>query len=140
LRYLQHQLRTNTRGNSRRNIAAHYDLGNEFYAAWLDDGMQYSSGIYAGAETALAAAQQTKLERIAALLDLKGGEGVLEIGCGWGALAEHLIAVHGCHVTGLTLSERQRDYARARLNRSGPAPRPISACRIIATSREPTTA
>jgi cyclopropane-fatty-acyl-phospholipid synthase len=119
LRYLQHQLRTNTRGNSRRNIAAHYDLGNEFYAAWLDDGMQYSSGIYAGADTALAAAQQTKLERIAALLDLKGGEGVLEIGCGWGALAEHLIAVHGCHVTGLTLSERQRDYARARLNRSG---------------------
>jgi len=122
-RYVQHLLRANTRRNSRRNIAAHYDLGNEFYAAWLDDGMQYSSGIYAGAETTLAAAQAVKLERIAALLDLKGGERVLEIGCGWGALAEHLGAVHHCHVTGLTLSERQRDYACARLNRRGLAAR-----------------
>jgi cyclopropane-fatty-acyl-phospholipid synthase len=118
-RYIHHLLRTNTRKNSRRNIAAHYDLGNEFYAAWLDAGMNYSSGIYAGADTTLAAAQMSKLERIEALLDLQGGERVLEIGCGWGALAEHLSAVHGCHVTGLTLSERQRDYARARLDGRG---------------------
>jgi cyclopropane-fatty-acyl-phospholipid synthase len=121
-RYLQHLLRANTRKNSRRNIAAHYDLGNGFYAAWLDDGMQYSSGIYAGAESTLAAAQQFKLERITTLLGPKGGERVLEIGCGWGALAEHLASVHGCHVTGLTLSERQRAYACDRLHERGLSP------------------
>lgn len=116
---LKHRLRANTRANSRRNIAAHYDLGNEFYAAWLDGDMNYSSGIYARADTTLAAAQTAKIDGVIALLELKGKERVLEIGCGWGALAERLIATHDCHITGLTLSERQREYADERLRRRG---------------------
>jgi cyclopropane-fatty-acyl-phospholipid synthase len=116
---LRHRLRANTRANSRRNIASHYDLGNEFYAAWLDGDLNYSSGLYARPDVTLAAAQTAKIDRVMALLDLKGGERVLEIGCGWGALAERLIATHGCHVTAVTLSERQREYADERLRRSG---------------------
>ncbi len=112
---LRHRLRSNTRTNSRRNIADHYDLGNEFYSHWLDGGMNYSSGLYGLEAASLEQAQSNKNERISGLLDLSGGERVLEIGCGWGALAEHLISVHGCHVTGLTLSTRQRDYAIERL-------------------------
>ena len=115
---LHHWRRSNTRRGSRRNIAAHYDLGNEFYRRWLDRGMNYSSGIYDAPDRELEDAQTAKLERIAALLDVKPGHRVLEIGCGWGALAEHLVDRHGCAVTGLTLSAEQKAYADARL---GPA-------------------
>lgn len=112
---LLHGARRNTRRGSRRNIAAHYDLGNEFYHQWLDTGMSYSSARYtSGAET-LERAQDAKIDRILDQLDLRGGENVLEIGCGWGALAEALIRQHGCRVTGLTLSEQQLAYAQQRL-------------------------
>ena len=79
---LLHRLRSNSRRGSRHNIAAHYDLGNDFFSPWLDAGMNYSSALYAG-ETTLEAAQDAKLDRIATLLDLSGGKSILEIGCGW---------------------------------------------------------
>ncbi|EJN12338.1 methyltransferase, cyclopropane fatty acid synthase [Bradyrhizobium sp. YR681] len=112
---LRHRANDNTRTGSRRNIAAHYDLGNAFYRHWLDQGMNYSSAIYPS-DLSLEAAQQYKLERISQCLDLKGGERVLEIGCGWGAMAEHLVRRFGSTVTGVTLSESQLDYARDRLS------------------------
>jgi cyclopropane-fatty-acyl-phospholipid synthase len=111
---LLHRWRDNTRLGSRRNIMAHYDLGNDFYECWLDRGMSYSSALYAHPEQSLEDAQTAKQDRILELLDLKGGETVLEIGCGWGGLAERLVT-HGASVTGLTLSPAQLDYARRRL-------------------------
>lgn len=110
---LFHRSRENTKHGSRRNIAAHYDLGNKFYGEWLDRGMNYSSAIYTGDET-LEAAQKNKLDRAIELLELKGGEKVLEIGCGWAALAERIVR-RGCNVVGLTLSNEQLAYATARL-------------------------
>ncbi len=110
-----HALRANTRRGSRRNITAHYDLGNDFFRPWLDAGMNYSSALFAGAET-LEEAQQRKLDRIAELLALSGGERVLEIGCGWGALAERLIRGFGAKVCGITLSSEQLGYAKQRLS------------------------
>jgi cyclopropane-fatty-acyl-phospholipid synthase len=112
---IRHGIRANTRRNSRRNISAHYDLGNDFYAAWLDPDMNYSSGIYGSEGMTLAQSQSAKIERISELLEMGGGERVLEIGCGWGALAKHLSTHHRCHFTGLTLSERQQRHARGRL-------------------------
>lgn len=114
---LRHLRRRNTRRGSRRNIAEHYDLGNAFYAEWLDRGMNYSSAIYRNGQATLEEAQEEKLDRVIELLDLHGGERVLEIGCGWGALAERLVRRHGCHVTGLTLSREQYEYASERLAR-----------------------
>ncbi len=117
LHRIRHAFRANTRRGSRRNIAAHYDLGNDFFKPWLDAGMNYSSALYRGQDTneTLETAQERKLERIAQLLALRGGERVLEIGCGWGALAERLIRDHGATVCGITLSTEQLAYARARL-------------------------
>jgi cyclopropane-fatty-acyl-phospholipid synthase len=109
----QHWRNRNTKRGSRRNIAAHYDLGNKFYELWLDRGMQYSSALFADANQTLEAAQQVKLDRIVDLLDIKGGERVLEIGCGWGAVMERLSLQ--CEVTGITLSQEQLSFARQRL-------------------------
>ena len=111
---LLHRLRSNSRRGSRHNIAAHYDLGNDFFSPWLDAGMNYSSALYAGAST-LEAAQEAKLDRVAALLDLSGGESILEIGCGWGALAERLLRRSGASVCGITLSREQLSRGRMRL-------------------------
>jgi cyclopropane-fatty-acyl-phospholipid synthase len=110
---LQHRRNRNTRRGSRRNIAAHYDLGNEFYKLWLDRGMNYSSALFAPGESSIEAAQNAKLDRVVELLKISGGERVLEIGCGWGALMEHLSP--NCDVTGITLSEEQLDFASQRL-------------------------
>jgi len=109
-----HRSRDNTARGSRRNISAHYDLGNAFYEQWLDVGMNYSSALYRGDET-LEAAQLVKLDRAAELLDLSGGERILEIGCGWGALAERLIDRYRASVDGLTLSVEQLAYCKERL-------------------------
>lgn len=116
---LRHHARRNSPGGSRRNIAAHYDLGNEFYAHWLNSGMQYSSALFDGASDSLSAAQERKLAKVAEMLDLHGGEHVLEIGCGWGGLAERLATDRDCHVTGLTLSREQARHARHRLAAAG---------------------
>jgi cyclopropane-fatty-acyl-phospholipid synthase len=120
---VRHVFRSNTRRGSRRNIADHYDLGNDFYAMWLDADMNYSSALYAAHDETLETAQQAKLDRVIALLELSPGQNVLEIGCGWGALAERLARGHSCQVTGLTLSREQLDYARRRMHRAGVAAR-----------------
>ncbi|MDO9414349.1 MAG: cyclopropane-fatty-acyl-phospholipid synthase family protein [Pseudolabrys sp.] len=112
----QHHRNRNTKRGSKRNIAAHYDLGNAFYEQWLDRGMQYSSALFTHSQQPLGAAQQAKLDRVVELLDIKGGERVLEIGCGWGALMERLSPQ--CAVTGITLSEEQLAYAKARVGKA----------------------
>lgn len=111
---LRHFMRANTRRGSRRNIAAHYDLGNDFYALWLDATMQYSSALWTEDTPDLEAAQAFKLNRIVDLLDLNGAESVLEIGCGWGALATYLAQSRNARVTAITLSPAQLAFARAR--------------------------
>ena len=109
---LRHAMRANTKRGSRRNIEAHYDLGNDFYALWLDETMTYSSAIYeAGGQESLEEAQARKISRIGDMLDVDTAKTVLEIGCGWGALGRAL-AARGAHVTGLTLSPSQLEWAR----------------------------
>ncbi len=112
---LRHGRHANTRRGSRRNIVSHYDLGNDFYAAWLDEGMSYSSAIYEAERQSLEDAQVAKQDRIMEMLSLTGGEHVLEIGCGWGGLAERLVTEKRSAVTGLTLSPAQLAHAQARL-------------------------
>ena len=121
---LRHAFNANTRRGSRRNIAAHYDLGNDFYALWLDPSMTYSSALFTGdALQSLEAAQAAKYRRILERLAPRRGDHILEIGCGWGALAEMAARDFGCRVTGLTLSEEQLAYADARMHRAGVADR-----------------
>jgi len=116
---LRHWLRSNTRRGARRNIAHHYDLGNEFYRLWLDETMTYSSALFSGQGETLRDAQQTKYASICDRMNLKRGDHVLEIGCGWGGFAEYVIRERGARVTGLTLSRKQHDYARKRLFEAG---------------------
>lgn len=111
-----HWLRRNTRRGARRNIHAHYDLGNDFYAAWLDPTMSYSSARFADGEGQLEAAQQHKIGTIAARLD--GCRTLLEVGCGWGGLARHF-ADSGVSVTAISLSDEQLAWARDRHGRAG---------------------
>lgn len=106
-------LRANSRRGARRNIRSHYDVGNEFYQLWLDEGMTYSSGLFSGGTDDLAQAQYHKNAR--ALSRLGGGEQVLEIGCGWGGFAEHA-ADSGRNVTGVTISASQHAWADSRLD------------------------
>ncbi len=105
-----HRLNRNSLGGAERNIHAHYDLGNDFYAAWLDPAMVYSSGRFEGGLADLGEAQQAKLGAIASRVT--GARSVLEIGCGWGALAGHL-AAKGAEVTAISLSDEQLAHARA---------------------------
>ena len=116
---VRHALHRNTRRGSARNIAYHYDLGNAFYAAWLDAGMTYSSALFADRSDDLETAQHRKYPAIADLLELAPGHELLEIGCGWGGFAEFAAGAQGCKVTGLTISREQRDYATKRLQREG---------------------
>jgi cyclopropane-fatty-acyl-phospholipid synthase len=117
---LKHLLNRNSKAGSRKNIHAHYDIGNDFYALWLDPSMTYSSALYTEASGPdLELAQQAKYRSILRQLDLAPGQTVLEIGCGWGGFAELAAREGGVHVTGLTLSERQLAYARTRLEHAG---------------------
>lgn len=115
---LNHALKANTRTGSRRNIAAHYDLGNSFYRQWLDPSMTYSSAVYVQGQNSLEAAQTEKYRRIADMAGVKPGSTVLEIGCGWGGFAEYAARL-GAKVVGLTLSTEQLSYARQRLSDAG---------------------
>ena len=119
MNWLRHLSNANTKSGSRRNILAHYDLGNRFYAAWLDPSMTYSSARFDAQIRDLEAAQQAKYKALAEHLDLKPGEHVLEIGCGWGGFAEFAARDCGARVTGITISEEQLAYARARMERAG---------------------
>ena len=116
---LRHARRANTRAGSRRNIAAHYDLGNAFYGHWLDETMSYSSGLFEAADESVPDAQRRKYLRLARALDIRPGDRILEIGCGWGGFAEIAAAELDCTVVGLTLSREQADYARTRMARAG---------------------
>lgn len=116
---LAHWRRDNTKSGSRRNIAAHYDLGNAFYKQWLDPTMTYSSAYFATPGQSLPEGQIEKYRRIAQMLDLKPEHHVLEVGFGWGGFAEFAVKEYGCRLTGLTLSKEQLKFAGERLQREG---------------------
>ncbi len=110
-----HALRRNDRRGARRNIHAHYDLGNDFYRLWLDQAMNYSSALFTDPGQSLEDAQAAKVDAILDRLDLRSGSRLLEIGCGWGALAERAVERHDVLYTGITLSPAQAEVADARL-------------------------
>ena len=114
-----HALRRNTRDGSRRNIAAHYDLGNDFFRLFLSPDLMYSSGIWAGDEDSLEDASTRKLDRICRKLDLKPGDHVIEIGTGWGGFAVHAAKHYGCRVTTTTISKEQHALAAQRVAEAG---------------------
>ena len=117
---LKHLLNRNTRANSRKNIHAHYDLGNAFYRLWLDGTMNYSSALFEGdASRDMQAAQHAKVRRALRMAGVQPGHRVLEIGCGWGALAEKAATEFQAHITGVTLSTEQLAFARERMARAG---------------------
>lgn len=115
---IRHWLNENTYRGSRRNISAHYDLGNAFYRKWLDSTMTYSSALFERGAKSLSAAQNAKYHSLIENGDMRSGHSVLEIGCGWGGFAEYA-AKAGCNVTGLTISKEQYDFARERMFREG---------------------
>jgi cyclopropane-fatty-acyl-phospholipid synthase len=119
LRRLYHLFHRNTRSGSRRNIAAHYDLGNDFFGLWLDPSMTYSSAIFATPDQSLEQAQRHKLRLLADRLAIAPGMQVLEIGCGWGAFAAYLAGERGCRVTAITVSREQHEAARRRVFEAG---------------------
>ena len=123
VRRVQHLMRPNTKGGSRRNIYAHYDLGNEFFAAWLDPTMTYSSALFAEGGEDLEAAQRAKYRHLAAQIGVRPDERVLEIGSGWGGFAVTAAKEFGAKVTSITVSRAQAEYARARIAREGLAER-----------------
>ncbi|HEV7305125.1 cyclopropane-fatty-acyl-phospholipid synthase family protein [Ensifer sp.] len=114
-----HWRNANTRSGARRNISAHYDLGNAFYSEWLDPSMTYSSALYATGANDLRSAQRAKYRALADATNLRAGDHVLEIGCGWGGFAEFAASEIGCKVTGLTISREQLAFARERMRRAG---------------------
>ncbi|MCR5875721.1 cyclopropane-fatty-acyl-phospholipid synthase family protein [Phenylobacterium sp. J426] len=119
LHFVQHLLRPNTRDGSRRNIHAHYDLGNAFYSRWLDPTMTYSAARFAKPGEALSEAQRRKYRTLAESMDLRAGQHVLEIGCGWGGFAEYAAREVGARVTGITISEEQYRFAKERMFAQG---------------------
>jgi cyclopropane-fatty-acyl-phospholipid synthase len=124
---IRHARNHNSLRGSQRNIEFHYDLGNDFYRLWLDDTMSYSSALFTGNES-LEEAQDAKLSRIVRTLNPEPGARVLEIGCGWGAMAARLAATAGCRVEGISLSHEQLRYAQQHNN--------VTACETSAGSTE----
>ena len=114
-----HILRPNTREGAKRNIYAHYDLGNEFYALWLDATMTYSSALFRDSQQTLRDAQNEKYRALAASTDIGPDDHVLEIGCGWGGFAEFAAREIGCKVTGITISNQQLAFAKNRIAMAG---------------------
>ncbi len=114
-----HRLRRNTREGSRHNIHAHYDLGNEFFAAWLGPSMTYSSALFSAETADLPAAQRHKYEQLAKAIELQSGQTLLEIGCGWGGFAEFAAKTYGASVLALTISKEQHEFARRRIHEAG---------------------
>jgi cyclopropane-fatty-acyl-phospholipid synthase len=109
----------NTKDQARKNISYHYDLGNEFYALWLDETMTYSSAIFETGQESMEAAQTAKYASMVDQMGAHPGDHVLEIGCGWGGFAEYAAKERGLRVTGLTISEEQLKYARDRIEKAG---------------------
>ncbi|MEY3487773.1 MAG: hypothetical protein RL075_1778 [Pseudomonadota bacterium] len=119
---LKHLLNRNTKANSQKNIHAHYDLGNAFYELWLDGTMNYSSALFETPEASMKEAQNAKVRRALRMVQVQPGERVLEIGCGWGALAEMATTEFGASLVGVTLSTEQLQWAQARMARAGVPP------------------
>ena len=116
---LRFWLHTNSRRQAKKNISYHYDLGNDFYALWLDDTMTYSSALFDGGQQSLEAAQIRKYESLIDEMGARPGDHILEIGCGWGGFAEYAARERGLKVTGLTISREQLDFAIDRIERAG---------------------
>lgn len=116
---LRHWLRGNSKRQARRNIAHHYDLGNDFYRLWLDDTMTYSSALFTSGQEPLEQAQRQKYAAMVDRIGVQPGDHVLEIGCGWGGFAEYAAGERGLRVTGLTISREQHDYAVERIRKAG---------------------
>ncbi len=116
---IKHFTNRNSNAGSRRNIAAHYDLGNEFYAAFLDSSMTYSSAYFANQQMGLHEAQIEKYDRLCHKLDLSEDNHLLEVGCGWGGFSTHVATEYGCRVTATTISRRQYEFAKQRIAKEG---------------------
>lgn len=116
---LRFWLQSNSKRQAKKNIAYHYDLGNDFYRLWLDDSMTYSSALFRTGQESLETAQEQKYASMVDQMGAKPGDHVLEIGCGWGGFAEYAAAKRGLKVTGLTISKAQHDYAVARIAAAG---------------------
>ena len=116
---LRFWMQSNSKKQARKNIAAHYDLGNDFYSLWLDDSMTYSSALFRTGQESLEKAQEQKYASMVDLMGAKAGDHVLEIGCGWGGFAEYAAKERGLRVTALTISQAQHDYAVARMQAAG---------------------
>ncbi|MDZ4818650.1 MAG: cyclopropane-fatty-acyl-phospholipid synthase family protein [Planctomycetota bacterium] len=116
---LFHRWHANSRTGSRRNIGAHYDLGNDFFRLWLDDTLAYSSGIFPTAAATMQEASVEKFDRVCRMLRLRATDQVLEIGSGWGGFAIHAAKNYGCHVTTTTISKEQFDFVQQRINAEG---------------------
>jgi len=116
-------LRRNTRAGSRRNIADHYDLGNDFFSVMLDPSMTYSCAVFEPPEATLEEASVRKLDLLCRKLDLRSGDHLLEVGCGWGSMALHAASRYGCRVTATTISRAQWELARERVAKAGLADR-----------------
>ena len=116
---LRHLMRSNSKGQARKNISYHYDLGNAFYAQWLDASMTYSSALFETGQESFEGAQRAKYAALVDALNVKAGDHVLEIGCGWGGFAEYAAGECGLRVTGLTISAEQLKYAEERIEKAG---------------------
>ena len=119
LERIRHWLNANTKRQARKNISYHYDLGNDFYGAWLDDTMTYSSALFKTGQESLEKAQIQKYAQMCDTIGVKDGDHILEIGCGWGGFAEYAAGERGAFVKGLTISQEQHDFAVARMERAG---------------------
>ena len=119
VRRVQRALARNTKHGSRKNIMAHYDVGNEFFELWLDPTMTYSSGVFEDGDDTLEQSQYNKIDRLCRKLDLQASDHLLEIGTGWGALAIHAAKEYGCRVTTTTISPSQREVAMERIREAG---------------------
>lgn len=119
LERIRHWMNSNTKTGSKRNISAHYDLGNDFYKQWLDPTMTYSSALYSTGANDLQSAQNAKYRALAEATGIRPGDHVLEIGCGWGGFAEFAATELNCRVTGLTISREQLAFAQERIQKAG---------------------
>ncbi len=120
---MRHWMNTNTKTQAKKNISYHYDLGNEFYAKWLDETMTYSSALFKTGQEDLAKAQIQKYTSLCDEMGMQSGDHLLEIGCGWGGFAEYAAGQRGARLTCLTISEEQHDYTKKRIFKAGLAER-----------------
>ena len=118
-RFIKHHRNRNTKGGSKRNIHAHYDLGNEFFAQWLDPSMTYSAALFKGGAKDLQTAQQAKYDHLCQQLGMAADQHILEIGCGWGGFAEHAAKNYAAKVDSITISKAQHEYASKRIFEAG---------------------